>query len=56
MGLDVGEPAAEQFLGALDCKRLDRVGRSAALVIATARIALGIFVGEDRALRLQHRL
>src|SRR3546814_3603095 len=30
--------------------------RSAALIIALARITLGIFVGEDRALRLEHRL
>ena len=54
--LDVGEAAAEQFLGALDRQRLDRVRRRAALVVAAAGIALGIFVGEDRALRLEHGL
>src|SRR6185503_10182908 len=32
------------------------VRRSAALVVATAGIALGIFVGEHRALRFEHRL
>ncbi len=55
MRLDVGELAAEQFLGSLDGQRLDRVGRGAALVIAAAGIAFGIFVGEHRALRLEHR-
>ena len=55
MRLDVGEAAAEQLLGALDRQRLDRVRRRAALIVAAARIALGIFVGEHRALRLEHR-
>ena len=55
MRLDVGEAAAEQLLGALDRQRLDLVGRSAALIVAPARIAFGIFVGEHRALRLEHR-
>ena len=54
--LDVGELAAEQLLGALDRQGLDRVRRRAALVVAAAGIAFGIFVGEDRALRLEHRL
>ena len=53
--LDVGEAAAEQLLGALDRQRLDRVGRAAALVIAAPRIAFGIFVGEHRSLRFEHR-
>ncbi len=56
MRLDVGEAAAEQLLGALDRQRLDGVRRRAALVVAAARIALRILVGEDRALRLEHRL
>ena len=55
MRLDVGEAAAEQLLGALDRQRLDRVRRPAALVVAAARIAFGIFVGQHRALRLEHR-
>ena len=54
MGLDVGEAGAEQLLGALDRQRLDHVDIFAAAVIAPARIAFGIFVGEDRALRLEH--
>ena len=53
--LDVGEAAAEQLLGALDGQGLDRVRRPAALVIAPPRIAFGIFVGQHRALRLEHR-
>jgi hypothetical protein len=56
MRLDVDEAAAEQLLGALDRQRLDRVRGPAALIIAPARIAFGIFVGEHGALRLQHRL
>ncbi len=53
--LDVGEAAAEQLLRPLDGEGLDRVGRSAALVVAAAGIAFGIFVGQHRALRLEHR-
>ena len=56
MRLDVGEAAAEQLLRALDRERLDGVRRRAALIVAAARIAFRIFVGEDRALRLEHRL
>ena len=55
-GWTLAKLAAEQLLGALDRQRLDRVRRRAALVIAAARIAFGIFVGEHRALRLEHRL
>src|SRR6185369_13822220 len=56
MRLDVGELAAEQLLRPFDRQRLDRVGRSAALVVAAARVAFGIFVGENRALCFEHRL
>ena len=52
--LHVGEVAAEQLLGALDRQRLGDVDELAAAVVALARIALGIFVGHDRALRLEH--
>src|SRR3546814_21098480 len=48
--------SAEQRLGAFDRELLDLVRRCAELIIALARITLGIFVGEDRALRLEHRL
>ncbi len=53
--LHVGEIAAEQLLGALDRQRLGDVDELAAAVIAPARITFGIFVGQHRALRLQHR-
>src|SRR3546814_13039751 len=56
MRLDVGKAAIEQRLRAVDRQRLDLVRRRAALIKAAARIAFGIFVGEDRSLRLQHRL
>ena len=54
MGLHVGEGAAEQPLGAVDGELLDDIDKFAAAVIALAGIALGIFVGQDRALRLEH--
>ena len=56
MRLDVGEAAAEQLLRAIDRQLLHLVRRMAALIIALPRIALGIFVGENRSLRLEHRL
>src|SRR3546814_605252 len=56
MRLDVGKAAIEQRLRAVDRQRLDLVRRRAALIIAAARIAFGIFGGDDRSLRLQHRL
>src|SRR3546814_15007051 len=53
--LHIGETAVEHLLGAFDGERFDRIRRRAALIVAAAGIAFGIFVGEDRALRLQHR-
>ena len=52
--LDIGEAAVEQSAGALDRQLLGDVDELAAAVIAPARIALGIFVGHHRALRLEH--
>ena len=52
--LHVGELAVEQPLGALDGEFLGDVDELAAAVIAPARIALGVFVGHHRALRLEH--
>src|SRR5262245_29800594 len=40
---------AEQPPGALDGQALDHVGEFTAAVVAFARIAFGVFVGEDRA-------
>ena len=54
MGLDVGEGAIEQALGAIDGQLLDDVDILAAAVIALARIAFGIFVGEQRARGFEH--
>ena len=53
MRLDVGIGAVEQLLGAVDRDRLDDVRRRAALIIALAGIAFGIFVGEHRSLRIE---
>jgi hypothetical protein len=55
MRLDVGEAAVEQALGALDRQRFGNVDVLAAAVVAPSGIALGVLVGQDRALRLEHR-
>ena len=54
--LDVGVLGAEQRLGAVDGELLDDVDVLAAAVVALARVALGVLVGEDGALRLEDRL
>ena len=46
---------AEQLLGAVDRELLGDVDEFAAAVVALARIAFGVLVGELRALRRQHR-
>ena len=55
MRLDVGVVGAEQLPGAVDGQLLDLVDVFAAAVVALARIALGIFVGQA-ALRLHDPL
>ena len=52
--LHVGEAAAEEPRHPLDRELLGHVDVLAAAVIAPARIALGVFVGHHRALRLEH--
>ena len=47
--LHVGEAALEQLLGALDRQRLGLVDELAAAVVAVARIALGVLVGQHAA-------
>ena len=54
MGLHVGEAAAEQRNRALDREPLGDIDILAAAVVAPAGVALGVFVGEHRALGLQH--
>ncbi len=56
MWLHVGPLRAEELLGTLDGQRLDQIHVLAATIIAATRKALGVFVGEDRALGLEHRL
>ena len=55
MRLHVGVFRAEKFLGAIDRQLFHFVGDFAAAVVALARIALGVFVGEDRAHGFEHR-
>ena len=54
IGLHVREPAGEQPAGAIDRQFLRDIDELTAAVIAAARIAFGIFVGQHRALRLQN--
>ncbi|MNW67505.1 hypothetical protein D3C74_460960 [compost metagenome] len=56
MRLDVGEVRAEQFLDALDGQGLDDVDFFAAAVVAAARVAFGVLVGQHRALGLHDGL
>ena len=55
MRLDIGEAAAEQLRRPLDRQRLGHVDILAAAIVAAAGIALGVLVGQDRALGLEHR-
>ncbi len=52
--LHVGVVGAEQLLEALDRQPLGHVDVLAAAVVALARIAFGVLVGQHAALRLQH--
>ena len=54
IGLHIGEAAAEQFGRAVDGELLGDIDKLAPAVIAPAGIALGIFVGQHRALRFEH--
>ncbi len=54
MRLHIGVAASEQFGDALDGEPLGDIDELAAAVVALARQPFGIFVGEHRALRLQH--
>ena len=54
VGLDVGEVAAEKLFRPLDRQRLGHVDELAAAVVALSGITFGIFVGQDRTLRLQY--
>ena len=52
VGLDVGGLRPEQCLDPVDGQLLDHVDVFATPVVAAAGVALGVLVGEDRALRL----
>ena len=53
--LDIGMLGAEQFLHPVDGERLGNVDVLATAVIALARQAFGVLVGEHRTLRFEHR-
>ena len=54
MRLHIGEGAVEKLPGAFDRQVLGNIHILAAAIVAAPRIALGIFVGQDRALGFQH--
>src|SRR5690606_28978020 len=54
--LDVGEVGAGQLLGTADGQLLDLVDVFAATVVALARIAFGVLVGQAAALGFHHTL
>ncbi len=54
--LDVGVLGAEQLLGAVDRELLGDVDLLAAAVVALARVALGVLVGEHRPGGIEDRL
>ena len=53
-GCTLAKRQSNRRLGALDGEFLGDVDELAAAVVAPARIALGVFVGHHRALRLEH--
>ncbi|MNZ12287.1 hypothetical protein D3C78_291620 [compost metagenome] len=55
MRLDVGVVGAEQLLGAVDGQLLDDVDVLATTVVALARIAFGVLVGQHGTLGFHHR-
>ena len=52
--LHVGPVGGEELLDAVDGELLDHADMLAAAVVALARVALGVLVGQHRALRLHH--
>ncbi len=54
MRLHVGVGRAEQLLGPIDRQGFRDIDKFATAVVALARIAFGVLVGEHRSLSLQH--
>src|SRR3569832_2220894 len=54
MRLHIGEGTVEQTAGAVDRELLGDIDEFAAAIVAAAGITFRVFVGEDRALRLEH--
>ena len=55
VGLDICGFRAEEFLHPFDGERLHLVDEFAAVVVALARVAFGVFVGQHRSLRGAYR-
>ncbi|MNF99312.1 hypothetical protein D3C84_822050 [compost metagenome] len=53
--LNVGVVGAEQLFCSINCKLLDDVDVLATAVVALARVAFGVLVGQYRALSFHHR-
>src|SRR6266566_425190 len=54
VGLDIGMLGPKKLFGTITRQVLDNIGKLAATVIAFARIALGILIGEHRAHGFEH--
>ena len=54
MRLHIDPIRTEQLLGPLDGQCLGHIHKLAATVVALARVALGVFVGQHASLRLHH--
>ena len=54
IGLHIGVAAAKKLCDALDGEVFGDVHELAAAIIAFSRIALGVFIGQHRALRFEH--
>ena len=54
MRLHIGKACTEQFAQPVNSDLFDGIDMLAATVITATRIALGVFVGQDRALRQKH--
>src|SRR6516225_11499481 len=54
MRLHIGETASEKLLCAFNRQRFGDIDKFAAAIIAAARITLGIFVSQHRALGFEH--
>ena len=56
MGLHIGVAGSEKRLDALQGQHFNFIGKLATAIIAPSGVALGVLIGQHRALRFKHRL